>query len=86
MNNKDTRSPIERFYDDQVRELASHQANEAVRDQVAAAFKAPPTTADGVDAWFEENFQHAPVSHDTQLYNQLYALKAQLREIFAEKA
>lgn len=83
---KDTRSPIERFYDNQVRELVSRHPDEEVRDQVEGAFKAPPAKPDDVDLWFETNFHRAPVSHDTQLYSQLHAMKAQLRLVVGEQA
>lgn len=82
---KDTRSALERFYDNQVRELVSRHADEEVRDQVENAFKEPPANPDDVDLWFEKHFHAAPVSHDTQLYSQLYAMKAQLRLIVGEQ-
>jgi hypothetical protein len=77
---EDGRSAIERFYDRQVRELAD-QASEEAREQIEAAFAEPPKDADDVDPWFLANFHQPPVSHDTQLFNRLAAMKAQLREI-----
>lgn len=82
---KDTRTALERFYDNQVRELVDREADEAVREQVAAAFQAPPASPDDVDPWFEKHFHQPPVAHNTQLYSQLHAMKASLREIAGQQ-
>lgn len=76
---KDIRSALERFYDNAVRELVDRHADEEVREQVAAAFKAPPANPDEVDPWFLKHFHQAPVAHDTQLFSQLHAMKAAIR-------
>lgn len=81
---QDDRTPMQRFYDNQVRELADRQTEEA-RAQIEAAFANPPSTPDGVDGWFEENFHKEPVSHDTALFSQLQAMKAALRSLAGQQ-
>lgn len=75
---QDTRTPLEQLFDSQVRPLADQQIEEA-REQIEAAFKAPPASPDDVDGWFEKNFHQAPVSHDVTLFNQLQGMKAAIR-------
>lgn len=76
---RDSRTPMQKFYDAQVRELADQQPEE-VRAQIESAFARPPADPDEVDPWFLEHFHAAPVAHDTLLFNRLSGMKAALRE------
>lgn len=81
---QDDRTPLQKFYDNQVRELADQQP-EAARDQIEAAFADAPANPDDVDPWFDKHFREAPVAHDTQLYNRMHALKAALRDALTQQ-
>jgi hypothetical protein len=76
---RDSMTPMEKFYDAQVRELADQQP-EAVRAQIEGAVAEPPAGPDEVNPWFFKHFHEPPVAHDTQLYNRLHGMKAALRE------
>lgn len=82
---EDTRSPVQKLYDRRLRELVD-QHPKAVRKQVAKAFDNPPANPDEVDPWFLEHFHKAPVSYDTDLFNRLQAIKAELMDAVSASA
>jgi hypothetical protein len=57
----------------------AEQANAALVELVEQAELEEITDTADLDTWFETHFHLAPVSHDTDFYNALYAAKEGLK-------
>lgn len=81
---KTTAQAVQAYYEDNLRDMVDNRPA-PVREQVAAAMKAVPASADQLDKWFGEHLKKAPLSHDTVLYNRLHQAKEDLKAVLSAK-